>query len=120
MSMCPKTDAMENGLKSIVDELIGAVWVESGKYVPAFSIWENDKAIEVLPIDRESSDFQIDMRVGQKQLRFKWRADNMIIKGCGVYSYDWGDCNMDELAIAGGLMLMYYGQAMAEETPEPI
>lgn len=120
MSMCPKTDAMENGLKSIVDELIGAVWVESGKAIPSFNIWEADKAIEVIPIDRETENYQIDMRVGKKQLRFKWKSGEMILKGCGVYFYDWGDCNMDELAIAGGLMLMYYGQAMAEETSEAI
>jgi hypothetical protein len=114
MSMCPKADQMENGLKAIINELMGLVWVDAGVNIPAMKIWEEDKEIEVIPIDRAAGNYQIDMRVGQKHLSFGWDTIRDISGTCGVYKYDWGDCNVSELAIAAGLVLTYYGHAMAE------
>ena len=113
MSMCPKADAMEKGLITIVNELMSDIWVEDGDNIPGFSIWEESKQIEVLPIDRKAATYRIDMRVGEKLLSFEWSATRALTDLNGVRNYAFGDCNIDELATAGGLMLMYYGQAMA-------
>lgn len=114
MSMCPKADQMEVGLKSMLNEVMGLVWVDAGVDVPALKIWEDDKEIEVIPIDRKAGVYKIDMRVGQKLLNFEWDTTRDILNGCGVYKYSWGDCGMSELATAAGLVLTYYGYAMAE------
>lgn len=114
MSICPVADAMEKGLLSIINELMGEVWVDCGKEVPGMKIWENDRQIEVVPIDREKGQYKIDMRVGKKNLSFEWCSIRSLTNLHGVRSYAFGDCNSDELAIAGGLMLMYFGQAMVD------
>lgn len=114
MSLCPKADAMEKGLITIVNELMSEVWVDCGKDIPGLHIWEDDRQIEVIPIDREQGQYKISMRVGKKDLAFEWCSIRSLTDLHGVRSYAFGDCTGDELAIAGGLMLMYYGQAMAD------
>lgn len=114
MSLCPVADAMENGLLSIINELMGEVWVDCGKGIPAFNIWQDDRAIEVIPISRERDTYKIDIRVGKKEMSFSWDANRAIGGQRGFDSYTFADCDRDELAIAGGLMLMYFGQAMTE------
>lgn len=114
MSMCPKADQMENGLKSILNEIMGLVWVDAGEHIPALKVWEEYKEIEVIPIDRKVGVYKIDMRVGLKHLSFEWSASQSVADLCGVYKYSWGDCSMGELAVAAGLVLTYYGYAMAD------
>lgn len=112
--MCPKADNMENGLLSILNEIMGLVWVDAGEQVPALKIWENHKEIEVTPIDRKVGIYKIDMRVGKKLLSFEWDATRSITNLSGVYKYSWGGCGISELATAAGLVLMYYGYAMID------
>lgn len=114
MSMCPKADQMEKGLMYILNEIMGLAWVEAGVDIPALRIWDEDKEIEVIPIDRKTGIYKIDMRVGQKVLNFEWDTLRDIMNGCGVYLCSFGDCNAAELAVASGLLLTYYGHAMAD------
>ena len=119
MSTCPKVKHMEHGLKTIVDDLMGELWVEKGVCIQSLSIWEEfqgtSKGIEVIPIARADADWLINIRIGDKNLQFKWQALRMVSDSNGLYESAFGDCNASELATAAGLMLMYYGNAMTEE-----
>ena len=114
MSLCPQADAMENGLMLIINELMGQLWVDCGENIPALSVWEQTKQIEVLPVNRAEVVWQIDMVVNDKKLRFIWSNLKAIRDFHGLTEWDFGNCTADELAIAGGLMLTYFGKATVD------
>lgn len=114
MSHNEKLDHMQIGLKEMVAELLGRVWVECGpNAIPGMHIWEEARAVEVMRTASEG-EYIISLRVGSKAVNFVWNEAMMFGDCIGITQYDFGDLNESELCIAAGLILLYYGQAMAQ------
>ena len=105
----------ERGLYMVIRELMSAVWVEAGDALPNINIFENDKAIEVNRKDLQSRIWVMQFRVDDRTFIIEYDLSLMHSSTNGIGSTELSNATIDDLAIAGALVLKYYVQAMSDD-----
>lgn len=105
----------ERGLYMVIRELMSAVWVETGDDLPKLSLLENEKAIEVNRKDAQSRIWVMQFRVEDRTFIIEYDLSLMHSSTEGIGETELSNATIDDLAIAGALVLKYYVQAMSDE-----
>lgn len=109
-----RRDNIQIGLMKITSELMSSLGAEFGyNEIPGLQIYENTRAIEVIRT-ANPGEYQITFRVENRCMRLTWDANKVHDISSGISKYDFGILTHDDIAVAGGAMLMYYAQAMLE------
>lgn len=105
----------ERGLYMVISELMSAVWVETGNALPNINILENEKAIEVNRKDSIRHIWVMQFRVEDRTFIIEYDLSLMHGSTEGIGDTELSNATIDDLAIAGALVLKYYVQAMSDE-----